>query len=58
MLTNGEFYKQLTTTRKDSPELKACMENIVAQILSKETSFNKPGVLLGKIQSGKTRAFI
>jgi len=34
------------------------MEKIVDQILSKETSFKKPGVLLGKIQSGKTRAFI
>lgn len=58
MIKDGEFYSRLTTKRNDSLELKVCIEEMVAQMLSKETTFKKPGVLLGKIQSGKTRAFI
>ena len=58
MITNGEFYKRLTTNRQDSPELKSCMEETMAKIQSNDTSFKRPGMLLGKIQSGKTRAFI
>ena len=58
MIINGEFYSRLTTNRKDSAELKSCMEETVAKVQSNDTSCQRPGMLLGKIQSGKTRAFI
>jgi hypothetical protein len=58
MVFKGRFYSQLTTTRKDSSDLKSCMEATVEQLLGKDTSIDRPGMLLGKIQSGKTRAFI
>jgi hypothetical protein len=34
------------------------MERTVQKLLENETSMHKPGMLLGKIQGGKTRAFI
>jgi hypothetical protein len=34
------------------------MEEAVQKLLDNDTSVNKPGILLGKIQGGKTRAFI
>src|SRR6266516_1449308 len=34
------------------------MQLTVTNLLQKDTSSQKPGILLGKIQSGKTRAFI
>lgn len=58
MLVKGEFYETLINKRQDSEELKSCMEDTVQQLLKSDTSVNKPGMLLGKIQSGKTRAFI
>src|SRR3989338_2844218 len=46
--------------RHDDAKLIQCMEETVSKLLQKEnsTSSQKPGILLGKIQSGKTRAFI
>jgi hypothetical protein len=58
MLVKGEFYNTLVKTRKDSEELKKCMEKTVNKLLENETDMHKPGMLLGKIQGGKTRAFI
>jgi len=54
----GKFYKTLTTNRKDDDDLKSCIEETVLKLVRLNTSLKKPGVLLGKIQSGKTRAFI
>lgn len=54
----GEFYNSLTSKRNDSSELKLCMEDTIQKLLENDTNVNKPGMLLGKIQSGKTRAFI
>jgi len=58
MLKIGHFYAAITEKRKDTTELKNCMENTVKELLEKDTTVDKPGMLLGKIQSGKTRAFI
>jgi hypothetical protein len=58
MLVKGEFYETLTNQRKDPEDLKSCMEETVQKLLKSDTDMNKPGMLLGKIQSGKTRAFI
>ena len=58
MLVKGEFYETLTNKRQDSYDLKSCMEDTVQKLLKNDTDINKPGMLLGKIQSGKTRAFV
>ncbi len=52
------FYDQLAQSRGDSGELRDCIAKTVALLGRQETSVNKPGILLGKIQSGKTRAFL
>ncbi|MCL5676055.1 MAG: hypothetical protein M1120_02915, partial [Patescibacteria group bacterium] len=58
IISNGYFYNTLTSDRGDSDELKQCIENTVDKLTSLETNSLKPGILLGKIQSGKTRAFL
>ena len=58
MATRGEMFNKLIQKRKDADDLVLCMEGAVDELLGKETSSQKPGILLGKIQSGKTRAFI
>lgn len=57
-LIKGYFYNNLINKRKDTEELKNCMEETVFKLLDSNTSPKHPGILLGKIQSGKTRAFI
>lgn len=52
------FYEQIAATREDSGELRSCIEKTIAELEQLETSTKKPGILLGKIQSGKTRAFL
>jgi hypothetical protein len=60
MITNGLFYTTLKsrTVPSYSPELIQCIENTVQKLLDNDTSINKPGMLLGKIQSGKTKTFL
>lgn len=54
------FYDQIATNRKDSSDFRQCVINTVEKLLRRdtETSYSKPGILLGKIQSGKTRIFL
>lgn len=52
------FYPRLAKARQDSPELQQCIEATLVKLLLQDTSTKRPGILLGKIQSGKTRAFI
>lgn len=52
------FYFRLKESRKDGDDLAKCIEETVAKLEESDTSAKKPGILLGKIQSGKTRAFI
>jgi len=56
--SQGGFYGSLTKTRHDSEHLKSCMEEAVQKLLANVTTVDRPGMLLGKIQSGKTGAFI
>ncbi|WP_134604398.1 Z1 domain-containing protein [Pseudomonas aeruginosa] len=51
------FYPRLRDRRRDDEALQRCIENVVDQ-LDHANDPNKPGMLLGKIQSGKTRAFL
>ena len=53
-----EFYARLKSFRNDSDELSNCIERVVNQLDESATSDSRPGMLLGKIQSGKTRAFV
>ena len=52
------FYDEIAQKRGDSPEFRQCVEETVNKMLQKDTSSSKPGILLGKIQGGKTRLFL
>ncbi|MDX2308770.1 MAG: Z1 domain-containing protein [Hyphomicrobium sp.] len=57
------FYDRLGLLRAaqnqpDTAEYNACVRETVDELVSRETSSSHPGMLLGKIQSGKTRAFL
>ena len=52
------FYSRLRDTRKDDEQLAACIDRVVKQLEDTSTTGDRPGMLLGKIQSGKTRAFV
>jgi hypothetical protein len=41
-----------------SPETEACSQEIVERLMAQRTTNERPGMLLGRIQSGKTRAFV
>src|ERR1700733_11180021 len=56
-MTTG-FYARLRDSRKDDEELAACIDRVVKQLEDTSTSGDRPGMLLGKIQAGKTRAFV
>jgi Z1 domain len=52
------FYDQLAGKRADPPELRAAVEEVLDQLQKESTSTQRPGILLGRVQSGKTRAFL
>jgi hypothetical protein len=56
-MTTG-FYARLRGTREDDDVLAACIDRVVKQLEDTSTNGDRPGILLGKIQSGKTRAFV
>lgn len=56
-MANG-FYARLRDKRNDDEALAACVERVINQLQAIETTGDRPGMLLGKIQSGKTRAFV
>ncbi len=58
VLTKGEFYNKLKEQSNYSEETEKCIENTVSKLTNFTTTSDRPGMLLGKIQSGKTRAFI
>ena len=57
-LQKNNFYNTLTSNRKDDQTLKDCIEETVTKLMESDTSAKKPGILLGKVQSGKTRTFL
>jgi len=52
------LYERLKEKRADTPELTACIQDVVKQLETVTTSLGRPGMLLGKIQGGKTMAFL
>jgi hypothetical protein len=55
---SSSYYPRLKSFRNDDEALSTCIEDIVDDLESASTSGDKPGMLLGKIQSGKTRGFV
>ncbi len=58
MIVNGPFYNSLKAARNYSIPLTQCIESTVQRLLESDTNEDRPGMLLGRIQSGKTSAFI
>ncbi len=52
------IYEKFCKTKDYNQATKDCIENTVREIKKTDTTAQKPGMLLGKIQSGKTRTFI
>src|SRR4051812_27765190 len=52
------FYDQIASSRNDPPELRQKVEEVVEKLQTEATSTRRPGILLGRVQSGKTRAFL
>lgn len=57
---NGNFYSAYKRQNAEifSPETFSCAEETVTKLLETATTSDHPGMLLGKVQSGKTRTFI
>jgi hypothetical protein len=55
---SSSFYSRLKSFRNDDEALSNCIEEIVEELENASTTGDKPGMLLGKIQSGKTRGFV
>ncbi len=59
MNLDGTFYPTYKSENADfDAETFACAERTVTQLLASHTTSEHPGMLLGKVQSGKTRTFI
>ncbi len=56
--TAGSTYSAFMSGKDYSPESKGCIEQTVSRLLSVGTSSERPGMLLGRIQGGKTRTFL
>jgi hypothetical protein len=53
-----DFYARLAQSCGHDADLMQCIERVVNQLNDTDTSSDAPGMLLGKIQSGKTRGFL
>ncbi|XEC95686.1 Z1 domain-containing protein [Paenibacillus tarimensis] len=58
LTSSGTFYQTLLHKNKYDEQMQGCIKKTVSNLLDVETSFDRPGMLLGKIQSGKTRTFL
>ena len=58
MTTNGAFFQHLNQKNQYKQPARECMLRTMTKLQDMETSEHRPGMLLGKIQSGKTRTFI
>src|SRR5665213_2229429 len=60
---DGPFYLGFLAKKRDGnpaygPDEQGCIERTVAKLMGQPTDAHKPGILLGKIQSGKTKTFL
>lgn len=57
--TTGSFYTEYKAANPSfSQDTFRCAEDTVSALLNNATTSDRPGMLLGKVQSGKTRTFI
>lgn len=57
--TSGSFYQNYRSANQSfSEDTFRCAEETVSSLLTTATTSERPGMLLGKVQSGKTRTFI
>ena len=56
--TNGPLYSEVSARLSYTVEYTDCIEHTVRNLLGRTTSNERPGMLLGMIQSGKTRTFL
>lgn len=54
----GEFFNSLASQNNYDESTVKCVFNTTQKLIELDTDLNRPGMLLGKIQSGKTRTFI
>lgn len=52
------MYPRFIETKSYTRDLQDCIESTIDHLLSQPTNITNPGMLLGKIQSGKTQTFI
>ena len=52
------IFPEFTRTKGYDPELETCIVETVNKLEELDTDVRHPGLLLGNIQSGKTRCFI
>ncbi len=55
---NGKFYPKFVENKGYSQEALTAIQETVRTLLDKPTSADRPGMLLGKVQSGKTKTFM
>lgn len=59
MKLDGLFYRSfLDQSERYSDADRKCIESVVQRLSKQKTSESRPGMLLGKIQSGKTKTFM
>lgn len=52
------FYDRFVETKNYTQEMQECIISTVEKLANNQTNGNSPGMLLGKVQGGKTRTFI
>ncbi|MDU2241076.1 MAG: Z1 domain-containing protein [Paenibacillus sp.] len=55
---SGTFYTYSKRKNEFDQQMQSCIEETVYNLSRNHTSIDRPGMLLGKIQSGKTRTFL
>lgn len=55
---SGTFYTYSKMKNEFDQQMQSCIEETVYNLSRNNTSIDRPGMLLGKIQSGKTRTFL
>jgi len=55
---DGPIYSAFLAGKDYSHETKTCVSSTVTRLLQTTTTAERPGMLLGKVQSGKTRTFL
>src|SRR5262249_48375608 len=58
LTTDGPIYPPFALKQQYTASAKGCINATVSNLLAQATTSEKPGMLLGKVQSGKTKTFL